>query len=80
VDDRPLRALEAAIAPDVDPDERERRCAPKRALFLGWISRRLTSLEVPADPWQVRELPLGLWRLRRRVCWALERLEGESSP
>jgi hypothetical protein len=67
--------------PDSHPHHGRLRGASERALILilWWISRRLTSLEVPADPWQVRELPFGLWRIRRRVCRAFERLEGESS-
>lgn len=56
--------------------------AARRVTFrvLLWLSERLTALETPAnDPWQPRELPFGLWRLRRRVCRMLEALEGESS-
>jgi hypothetical protein len=46
---------------------------------LWWFSGRLTALEVSRDdPWRVRELPFGLWRLRRRVCRALERIEEAS--
>jgi hypothetical protein len=44
---------------------------------LAWVSNRLTNLQVTAaDPWAVRELPPGLWRVQRVICRALERLEG----
>jgi hypothetical protein len=40
------------------------------------LSGLLVGIETPAaDPWVIRELPLGLWRVRRQVCRALERLE-----
>ena len=43
------------------------------------LSGLLVGIETPAtDPWAIREIP-GLWRVRRRVCRALERLEGETT-
>jgi hypothetical protein len=47
-----------------------------RGRALWWLGRILSWLETPADdPFRPRELPLGLWRLRRYVCRALERFE-----
>ena len=46
-----------------------------KARVLWWLATRLSELEMAGDPFAVKELPFGLWRLRARVCRALERLE-----
>jgi hypothetical protein len=51
-----------------------------RRAILWRISSWLSALETPGrDPWSVRELPFGAWRLRVILCHALERAEAVES-
>ncbi len=46
-----------------------------RRAQLECIASALTAMEIPRDdPWGVRNLPV-VWRVRRHLCWRLERIE-----